>query len=166
MRNVFFIVGAGMLVTACASASPSPAPVMAERLESGPAPVAGLDWFLTEEPTETRLAYGLANSGDFRMALYCEPGAGRLGLMQAAEAPAALMVLESGGDMERLATTVEPAGVTDGTLLLAEVLPSVPVLQRFRTLGWLAIWQGEKREMLAGHPESRPSIDRFFTLCS
>lgn len=165
MRSLLCLLGAAMLVTACSTTAPAPPPSSAA-VSGAPMPVDGLDWFLTEEPDETRLAYGVANSGDFRMALTCNPRSGRLDLILAAEDAATVMVLESGGEMERLMATAEPAGVMDGILLLASTDPSVPVLRRFRTLGWLAVWQGDHREMLTAHATSRPSIDRFFVVCS
>lgn len=163
MRHVIPILLAAASVAACATVPVTPGP--ADSPAEAPAPVAGLDWFLTDDPSETRLAYGMANSGDFRMALTCLPGSGRLGLIQASETGQAEMVLESGGDIERLVATVEPAGVLDGDILLAETTTSAPALLRFRALGWLAIRQGETREILAAHPTSRPSIEQFFVLC-
>lgn len=163
MRHAILILLAAASVAACATAPVTPVPVV--RPVEAPAPIAGLDWFLTDDPSETRLAYGMANSGDFRMALTCLPGSGRLGLIQASETGRSEMVLESGGDIEKLVATVEPAGVLDGDILLAETTTSAPALLRFRALGWLAIWQGETREILAAHPTSRPSIEQFFVLC-
>ena len=163
MTRLAVVAVAATLVAACTTTQPTSLAVAP--VNGAPTAVPGLDWFLTEDPTETRLAYGRANSGDFRMALTCEPGSGRVSLMQAAETTAAVMVLESGGDLERLAATTEPAGVQEGELRLAEATLAAPVLRRFRTLGWLASWQGERREMLAAHPATRPSIDRFFALC-
>lgn len=163
MRHVIPILLAAASVAACATVPVAPVPV--DSPVEAPAPIAGLDWFLTEDPGETRLAYGMANSGDFRMALTCLPGSGRLGLIQASETGRAEMVLESGGDTERLDATVEPAGVVDGDILLAETTTSAPALLRFRALGWLAIHEGERREILAAHPASRPSIEQFFVVC-
>jgi hypothetical protein len=163
MRHVIPILLAAASAAACATVPVAPVPV--ESPVEAPAPIAGLDWFLTDDPSETRLAYGMANSGDFRMAMTCLPGSGRLGLIQASETGHPEMVLESGGDTERLDATVEPAGVMDGDILLAETTTSAPALLRFRALGWLAIWQGETREILAAHPTSRPSIEQFFVLC-
>lgn len=163
MTRLAVVIVAATLVTACTTTQPKPAGV--EPVSGAPIAVPGLDWFLTEDPTETRLAYGRANSGDFRMALICEPGSGRVSLMQAAESVAEVMVVESGGELERLSARAEPAGVQEGEILLAEATSAEPVLRRFRTLGWLASWQGEQREILAAHRGSRPSINRFFTLC-
>ena len=168
MRCLAVVVVVAGLLTACTTTQPPPPALMPGSggpVSSAPVASAGLDWFLTQDPTETRLAYGQANSGDFRMALICEPGSGRVSLMQVTEATSAFIVLESGGDMERITARSEPAGVQDGNLLLAEAATSIPVFRRFRTLGWLAMWQGDQREMLTAHPESRPSVDRFFTLC-
>ena len=39
------------------------------------------------------------------------------------------------------------------------------VFQRFRRLGWLALWQGDDRETLAAHPGSLSSVERFFAAC-
>lgn len=163
MRRVAVIVLATMAVAACSMTSPTRPAVLSS--DAGPAPVAGLDWFLTEDASETKLVYGRANSDDLRLALTCVPGSGQLGLIQPALRGAREIHLESGGDTERFVAVVEPAGVQDGELLMAEAKTGVPVFLRFRALGWLATWQGEEREMLAAHSSSRMSIEQFFAVC-
>lgn len=163
MRRVAVILLATMAVAACSTTSPTGLAVLSP--DARPAPIAGLDWFLTEDTVETKLAYGRANSDDLRLALTCEPGSGQLGLIQPALKGASEVHLESGGDTERFVAVVEPAGVHDGDLLMAEAKTGVPVFLRFRALGWLATWQGERREMLAAHPPSRASVERFFAVC-
>lgn len=150
-------------LAACAS-RPSAVPIEGT-VDSGPAATAGLDWFLTEDATETKLAYGRANSDDFRFALSCAPGSGQFGLIQPAAAGETMMVLESGGDTERFPALSEPAGMQEGDVLVANSPSQGPVFQRFRRLGWLATWQGQTREVLVAHPETRSSVDRFFAIC-
>jgi hypothetical protein len=53
----------------------------------------------------------------------------------------------------------------DGVLLTAEAAAGAPVFQRFRRLGWMALWQDGEREAYAPHPESEPNIERFFAFC-
>ncbi len=163
MRRVAVILLATMAVAACSTTSPTVPAVLSS--DAGPAPIAGLDWFLTEDAAETKLAYGRASSDDLRLALTCVPGSGQLGLIQPASKGASEIHLESGGDTERFAAIVEPAGVHDGDLLMAGARTGVPVFLRFRELGWLATWRGDEREMLAAHSSSRMSIERFFAVC-
>lgn len=113
-----------------------------------------------------KLAYGRANSDDFRLAMTCAPGSGKLSLLQAATPGATTIILESGGDTERFAALREPAGVVDGDVLVADSPAAIPVFQRFRTLGWLATWQGQRREVLAAHPATRSVVETFFAVCA
>ncbi len=163
MRLVWLILLMSLGVAACSTTRPDLGPTDVPVGE--PLPVANLDWFLTEDAAETKLAYGRANSDDLRLALTCVPGSGELGLIQPASKGASEIHLEAGGDTERFPAVVEPAGVHDGDMLMAEAKTGVPVFLRFRALGWLATWQGDRREMLAAHPQSKASVDRFFAVC-
>jgi hypothetical protein len=163
MRSTALILLVAFGAAACSTTPSDLVPAVVPVGE--PVPIANLDWFLTEDAAETKLAYGRANSDDLRLALTCVPGSGQLSLMQPASKAVNDIHLESGGDTERFAAVVEPAGVHDGDLLMAEAKTSVPVFLRFRDLGWLATWQGQQREMLAAHPPSKPSVERFFAVC-
>lgn len=163
MRVQALALIAGAALAACSTVPTGDPP---DGLTSnGPAAVNGLDWHLTEDANETKLAYGRANSGDFGFALTCAPGSSRLSLFQAAEAGATVISLESGGDTEQFPAVSEPAGIQEGDVLVAVSPSKVPVFQRFRQLGWLATWQGHNREVLAAHPATRSTIERFFAVC-
>ncbi|KQS54432.1 hypothetical protein ASG17_12450 [Brevundimonas sp. Leaf363] len=163
MRRLLCIIALSALAAACAT-RPAPSPTAAI---ASPAPTPGRDWRLIEDPQgDTRLAYGGEESDDLALALDCAPGARRLTL----SGPAATGVrpefhLESGGDTERYAAHAEDAGFTDGAWLTAEAASTDPVFLRFRRLGWVALWRGEQREMLAGHAGSLAGVKRFFDVC-
>lgn len=163
MKRPALIMASALSLAACSTLPPAAPP--GGSAKDGPSAVAGLDWFLTDDPAETKLAYGRANSDDFRFSMTCVPGSGQLDLIQATEDDATAIMVESGGDTERLAATSEPAGVVEGVVLIASSATANPVFLRFRSLGWLATWQGQTREVLAAHPGTLPSIDRFFAVC-
>lgn len=132
----------------------------------------GLDWYemvfpgdpLGPPAVSKRLAYGAAQSGDLVLAIDCEPDTGKFDLLALSgpDDPAEIH-LESGGDTERYPATVEV--FEDGRTLRATASRSDPVFKRFRDTGWMAIWFGDRREMMAAHPEGQGSIARFFADC-
>ena len=152
------------LVLALGACAPSLAPLNAS---GAPLPVAGYDWFLNEDPAEPRLSYGLAESDDVPLSLMCAPGSGKIGLSLAADQTSdrRAIVLESGGDTETYPARVEAAEMHDGVHLVATAPASQPVFQRFRRLGWLAVWNGERRAMMAAQPGSEGRAARFLDLC-
>ena len=151
------------LATGCASVAP---PVVAPLpLASAPAPVAGYDWFYHVEAGEARLAYGLEASDDLRLGLTCAEGAGKLELSATGPTGAREIHLESGGETERFPASAEPSQLHDGAFLTAEAPTATPVFQRFRRVGWLALWQDGKRDAFAPHPASAGEIERFFSFC-
>lgn len=161
---LFVLSGLTLALAACnttsqpmgLSAASSPAPV----------PVAHYDWFLHQDGQEARLAYGLEESDDLRIGLDCRKNSGRLALSAVAPEGAAHEIhLESGGDTERYAAEAEPSELNDGLFLTAEAKAGDPVFQRFRRVGWLAVWQGEDRHAYAPHPGSSDRVERFFAFC-
>ncbi|QDH73975.1 hypothetical protein [Brevundimonas sp. M20] len=133
---------------------------------AAPAPVAHYDWFLHQDGQEARLAYGLEESDDLRIGLDCRKNSGRLALSAVAPEGAAHEIhLESGGDTERYPAEAEPSELNDGLFLTAEAKAGDPVFQRFRRVGWLAVWQGEDRHAYAPHPGSSDRVERFFAFC-
>ncbi len=152
--------------SACATAGPTARLAITTDSSGSPAPVEDYDWFFHLDETSARLAYGLAESDDLRLGLDCERGTGRLSLSGNAPVGAkAEFQIESGGETERFAATAEPSELHDGVFLSAEARADAPVFQRFRRVGWLAMWQDGKRQAYAPHPGSMPNIDRFFTFC-
>ncbi len=168
MRTPVLIISTGLALgaTACASVeSPfEPAPVVASA--GTPAPVAGHDWFYHRDGANARLVYGLAESDDLRLGLDCSQGSGRLALSAVGGPDAKPEIhVEAGGETERFPAQVEPSQLHEGVFLTAETDADAPVFQRFRRIGWLALWQDGERQAYAPHPESTPNIERFFGFC-
>lgn len=165
MRLIPLVTLSGLALTAAACAT-APAPAMLSAGSGAPAPVENYDWFFHEDGDEARLAYGLEESDDLRIGLDCRRASGKLDLSAIAKAGARPEIhLESGGDTERYPAQSEPSELNDGLFLTAEARTSEPVFQRFRRVGWLAVWQGEERNAYAPHPRSVDRIERFFAFC-
>lgn len=151
-----------LTLAACATAPGTTVPAAS----ATPAPVEGYDWFLHEDGDTARLAYGLAESDDLRLGLDCRKGSSRLDLSAVAPAGARPEIyIESGGDTARFTATSEPSEVNDGLFLSAEAATDIGVFQRFRRVGWLALWQGDERQAYAPHPGSADRVERFFAFC-
>lgn len=160
------LTGLALAVAACATVETpaSPAPVVAS--SSSPAPVANHDWFYHRDGRAARLVYGLAESDDLRLGLDCSEGSGRLALSAVAGPDAKPEILvEAGGETERFAAQSEPSQLHEGVFLTAEAAADAPVFQRFRRVGWLALWLDGERQAYAPHPGSAPGIERFFAFC-
>lgn len=165
MRPARWLTAAAFItISTLGACAPSIAPL---NTTGAPLPVAGYDWFLNEDPDEPRLSYGLAQSDDVPLSLMCAPGSGKVGLSLAADqAPnRRAITLESGGDTETFPARVEAADMHDGVHLVATAPASHPVFQRFRRVGWLAVWNGDQRAMMAAQPGSEGRAARFLELC-
>lgn len=161
-RVGLIVLSLGTVLAACSTTSPPP--VVATG--GAPAPVDGYDWFLNEDGAATQLVYGLHESDDVRLTLACERADGRLEV--SAHAPvggAAEIHLESGGETERFRAKVEALEISDGDWLTAVARTSDPVFQRFRRVGWIALWQDGERHAYAPHPASAGRIEQFFGRC-
>lgn len=149
-----------------ACATPGGPPSQGPALDAGaPAPLANYDWHLNLEPQEAGLAYGVANSDEVKLQLRCAAGSGALDLAAMLDKPSRQLILESGGDTERYPAESEDAGITEAYYAQARARTKDPVFQRFRRLGWIAVWDGETRRTYAAHPQSRGDIERFFVAC-
>lgn len=165
MRLSFWLtVAAVAALSALGACAPTVAPMATS---AAPLPVAGYDWFLNDDPEEPRLSYGLAQSDDVPLSLMCTPGSGKIGLSLAADrAPQRRsLTVESGGDTETFPARVEAADMHDGVHLIATAPASHPVFQRFYRLGWLAVWNGDQRSMMAAQPGSEGRAARFLEQC-
>lgn len=162
MRRRAILVAGFLTLGACAT---RPATPDGGAVAGSPLPVAGLDWRLTLEDGAAKLAYGSEASDDLLLAFECVPGAARIDVMAPGAEGESELRLEAGGDVERLTARAEPLGVRDGVFLTASTEPGAPVLRRFRALGWIARWRGERREVLAAHPGTGADIGRFFDAC-
>lgn len=156
--------GAAFGVAACNGAATGSAGSLAT-VPGAPAPVDGYDWFLHADGDEARLAYGLEASDDLRLGMDCRRGAGRLELSAVGDEGQRDIHVESGGETERFPATAEPSEVNDGVFLSARAPADAPVFQRFRRVGWLAVWQGDQRQAYAPQPGSAGNIERFFAFC-
>ncbi|KQY66804.1 MULTISPECIES: hypothetical protein [unclassified Brevundimonas] len=163
-RTIFALTVLAVTASACATAAPeAPTGVTSS---GSPAPVEGYDWFFHADAAAARLAYGLAESDDLRLGLDCDRGSGRLTLSGTASTGARPEFhVEAGGETARFPARAEPSQLHDGVFLSGEAAADAPVFQRFRRVGWLALWQDGKREAYAPHPASAPNIERFFAFC-
>lgn len=166
MRPLLPVLLTGLTLGAAACTTTGDESSPAAPFASAPAPVEGYDWFFHEDDQDARLAYGVENSDDLRLGLDCRRGSGRLDLtaLGGEDAPAEIH-LESGGDTERYPAKSEPDLLHDGVILTAEAKADDPVFQRFRRLGWVALWRDQEREAYAAHPASADRIERFFAFC-
>ncbi|HRJ64584.1 hypothetical protein [Brevundimonas sp. UBA2416] len=168
MRAPVLIVLSGLLLgaSACATVEAPVEPAPAVASSGPPTPIADHDWFYHRDGEEARLVYGLAESDDLRLGLDCRQGSGRLAL-SAVGGPDAKpeIYIEAGGETERFMAQSEPSELHEGVFLTAEADADAPVFQRFRRIGWLALWVDGERQAYAPHPESAPNIERFFVFC-
>lgn len=168
MRSPTILALAALALTASACATAAPTATAPASAASGgsPAPVEGYDWFFQVDEETARLAYGLAESDDLRLGLDCTRASGRLSLSGiASEGAKAEFHIESGGETARFPAGSERSQLHDGVILTAEAPADAPVFQRFRRVGWLALWQDGTRQAYAPHPLSAPNIERFFAFC-
>ena len=168
MRLPVLIVLTGLVLGAgaCATVETPPEPLPVSTTGGAPAPVENHDWFYHQDGGDARLVYGLAESDDMRLGLDCSAGSGRLAL-SAVGAPDAKpeIQIEAGGETERFPARSEPSELHDGVFLSAEAPADAAVFQRFRRVGWLALWQGGERQAYVPHPQSASNIERFFAFC-
>lgn len=164
---LFLLTGLALGASACATVeSDAPRPAPALDASAAPAPISNHDWFFHQDEAEARLVYGLAESDDMRLALDCARGSGRL-ILSALGGPGAKpeIHVESGGETRRFPAKSEPSQLHEGVFLTAEATADTPVFQRFRRLGWMALWRDGVREAYAPHPGSAANIERFFVFC-
>nr|WP_314436431.1 hypothetical protein [uncultured Brevundimonas sp.] len=128
-------------------------------------PIANHDWFFDRDREVLTLAYGVANSDDLKLQLVCQTGSGALDLAAVFDRPSRVLLLESGGDTERYPARSEPAGIHEGQYVTASAKTKDPVFQRFRRLGWIALWEGDARETMVAQPASQATVERFFAAC-
>lgn len=159
---ILAMAAATAVLAACSTTAPAPAITASS---GAPLPVAGLDWHLTVDEPEAKLAFGIEESDELKLGLTCEKGSGRLEINAMRPTGTRELHLESGGETERFAARAEPSGLHEGVFLSAQARTSHPVFQRFRKVGWLADLQGDRRETYAPHAASAPQIDQFFVFC-
>ncbi len=168
MRAPVLIILTGLVLgaSACATVETPVGSVPAVLATGAPAPIADHDWFYYRDGREARLVYGLAESDDLRLGLDCSQGSGRLLLSVVGRPDAKPEIhVEAGGATERFAAQSEPSQLHDGVFLTAEAAADAPVFERFRRIGWIALWLDGERQAYAPHPESTPNIERFFSFC-
>lgn len=160
----------GLGLMACTTTAPAPtliaevAPVVPPA--AAPQPIAGFDWFLNTDGRESSLAYGMANSDDIRVSLDCRHNSRSVNVMVPAPSGAEpVILLESGGETERLRATSEPSDLFDGDLLVAEAATNSPLFQRFGDVGWLAVWEQGDRHTYVPHPGAQDYARQFLAKC-
>ncbi len=153
-------------VAALAACATQPPTADLSPAASAPAPTPGYDWIRnTDEPPQQALVYGMAHSDEVKLQLFCRPGSDTLDLAAILDKPARQLRLESGGDTETYRATSEEAAISDGYYAQARAHTKDPVFQRFRRLGWIAVWDGDERHAYAARPAALAEIDRFFAAC-
>lgn len=163
---LFLLTGLVPVVAACSTMPPTTTVAASPSVAARPAPVEGYDWFYNQDSREARLAYGLAESDDLRLGLDCEQGSGQLALSAVGGPGAKAEIrIEAGGETRRFAARSEPSQLHEGVFLTAEARADEPVFQRFRRLGWLAVWHDGERRAYAPHAASADAIERFFAHC-
>ncbi|OGN44660.1 MAG: hypothetical protein A2623_07755 [Caulobacterales bacterium RIFCSPHIGHO2_01_FULL_70_19] len=163
IRDLLPVLVLTAALAACASTPPPAEPIPPQ---PEPAPVEGYDWILHEDGADARLAYGVAESDDVRIAFDCRRGEGRLAMAALAPPDAEpVILLESGGETGRYAAAPETDLIHDGLILSAAAEADEPVFQRFRRVAWLARWQGGQREAYVPHAGSAGRIEQFFAFC-
>lgn len=163
---LIILTGLALGAAACTTVETPVEPAPGVVSTGAPAPVADHDWFYHRDGGEARLVYGLAESDDLRLGLDCAQGSGRLALSAVAGPDARPEILvEAGGETERFPAQSEPSQLHDGVFLTAEARADAPVFQRFRRVGWLALWLDGERQAYAPQPDSAPNIERFFAFC-
>ncbi len=174
MRLPVLIAASGLtLALAACNTTGQPGMGLLAATSGSPAPVEGYDWFLHQDGDTAKLAYGVDETDDMPIGLDCEKNSGRLTLSAVAAKDAAHEFhLESGGDTERYPAEAEPwppgalpSDTDNGLFLTAEAKAGDPVFQRFRRVGWLAVWQDGERHAYAPHPGSGERVERFFAFC-
>jgi len=167
-RSILILSLAGLTLAACSTA-PKTASLAEGAASSGaPAAIAGYDWFYNADrgADELSLSYGVAESDDVPMDLSCRPGTGALTLLRpVAHGMPERIMLESGGDTETYPAEAEPSPLHDGVFLTASAKTADPVFKRFRRVGWLAVLDGDARQMMAPHPGSSARVEQFFAAC-
>ena len=172
VRPLTMALTMALTAAACATmdaAAPAPDPAHSEpepAAAPAPAPIPGYDWHLNRHQDEISLAYGVAESDDVRLMLYCVERSRRLTVHKDVEPGAPEIIhLESGGETERFEAESSPSMLGDGLILTADADTAHPVFQRFRRLGWVASWVGDRREAYAAHPGSEAVVENFFAGC-
>jgi hypothetical protein len=138
----------------------------ADASSGAPVPIAEYDWIYAVVGDTAGLTYGLAESDDVWLELECAQGTGTVHLLQPVhdEHPRTIS-LESGGDTETYEAGAEPSELHEGFFLVADAKTSDPVFQRFRRLGWLAMYGPDYRMPMVPHPESAYRVEAFFAFC-
>ena len=165
MRAPILLALSGLALGAAACATVE-APPLPPASSGAPLPVEGHDWMFSADEDTARLAYGVPESDDLKLGFDCRRTSGRLEIVTlAAEGAKTEILVESGGETERYAARSEPSQLDDGVILTADASTAEPVFQRFRRVGWMALWRDGEREAYAPHSESRPHVESFFAFC-
>lgn len=177
MKRVIAIALAAGAVAGCAhNAKPPaakllrPAAVSPSAAMAAPAPVSGLDWYMTNEGGTAKLAFGAANSDDVRLMMTCAKDSGKLNVSRTVTAPEAgtppILALTSGTARGRwLATSAPAATQADHTEITVALTTTEPAIDAFQRNGWIVATNADgKTEGMAPHPGEN-AVRRFFDFC-
>lgn len=168
MRVPALLVLSGLTLgaAACASVEPAATPEPLPGASAAPAPTEGHDWIFSADEDTARLAYGVPESDGLKLGFDCRRASGRLGIVALAEKGAKSEIsVESGGETGWFPARSEPSQLDDGVLLTADASTAEPVFQRFRRVGWMALWRDGEREAYAPQPGSERNVEGFFAFC-
>jgi Prokaryotic membrane lipoprotein lipid attachment site len=146
-------------------ASTSPSTVI-----TTPTPASGLDWFMTAQGGQAKLAYGAPNSDDVHLMMVCSKGSGKLSVSRTVTTEQAgappILALASGTARGRWLATAAPSAEQSGhTQLNVNLTTTEPAIDAFDRNGWItAINADGKTEGMAPQPGEN-AVRRFFDFC-
>jgi hypothetical protein len=181
MKHVFLLAGVALALAACghrdnlkpqAARLLAPALVAPSAALATPTPVKGLDWFITTEGAQAKLAYGPANA-DASMMLTCAKGSGKLAMTRLAPADQAgdppILALASGSAKGRWLATAQPAAGQAGAVELSVTTTTTdPAMDAFMRNGWLTPITPDGKPSgpgMAPHSGGESAVKQFFTFC-
>jgi hypothetical protein len=129
-----------------------------------PAPQVDMGFFLVDEGTSAKLAYGEANSDNVGLMLECAKGSGVVQVTDQVRSSAApTLTMVSDGARSDLAATVE--GGEGPAIAVARAKTEAPALTGFRRTGAMEVAYSGLRYRVTARPRERDRIEQFFTAC-
>jgi hypothetical protein len=181
MTRVILVAGVALALTACghrdnlkpqAARLLAPAVAAPSAVLATPTPVKGLDWFVTTQGDQAKLAYGPANA-DASMTLTCARGTGKLAMTrieptgQAGDPP--ILALASGTAKGHWLATAQPAPAQAGAVELSVTTTTTdPALDAFMRNGWLTPIGADGKPAgpgMAPHAGGEAAVKQFFAFC-
>jgi hypothetical protein len=181
MTRVILLAGVALSLAACghrdnlkpqAAKLLAPAVAAPSALLVAPTPQKGLDWFMTTQGDQAKLAYGPANA-DASMMLTCAKGSGKLAVTRVAPADQAgdppILGLASGTAKGRWLATAQPAPAQAGAVQLSVAATTTdPAMDAFQRNGWLTPIGPDGKPAgpgMAPHSGGEAAVKHFFVFC-